>query len=142
MIHGVHHPAISVPDIQQALDFYCGVLGFEVVMEVDLPAGVMEEPFGIESAACKIRMVTKGGTCIEMFEFESAPEGDPQRPVSRHGITHIALASDDVPGDYATLLAAGVQFNTPVQGESPQQWCYGRDPFGNVLELLEVPTPG
>ncbi len=139
MIHGVHHPALSVPDMEKALAFYCGVLGFEVVMEADLPAGLMEVPFAVNAAGCKVRMVAKGATCIELFEFEHAEPGDPKRPVSRHGITHIALASDDVPGDYDTLRAAGVEFNTPPQGESPQQWCYGRDPFGNVLELLEAP---
>ncbi len=139
MILGVHHPALSVPDMQKALDFYCGVLGFEVVMEVDLPAGLMEKPFDLDEAACKVRMVSKGTTCIELFEFGSgAPQGNPKRPVNEHGITHIALASTDVPEDYEKLRAAGVTFNTPPQGESPNQWCYGRDPFGNVLELLEA----
>jgi catechol 2,3-dioxygenase-like lactoylglutathione lyase family enzyme len=138
MIHGVHHPALSVPNMDAALAFYCGVLGFEVVMNVDLPAGLMEKPFDLAAAACKIRMIAKGSTCIELFEFENAPAGDPKRPVNQHGIAHIALASDDVPGDYAQLLAQGVVFNTPPQGESPQQWCYGRDPFGNVIELLEI----
>lgn len=141
MIRGVHHPALSVPDLDAALAFYCGVLGFDVVMEADLPAGLMEVPFGLERAACRVRMLAKGNTCIEVFEFEDAPPGDAERPVSRQGITHIALASDDVPGDYARLAESGVRFNTPPQGESPQRWCYGRDPFGNVLELLEVP-PG
>lgn len=138
MIHGVHHPALSVPDMEKALDFYSGVLGFEVVMNVDLPAGVMEVPFDVEHAACKVRMLAKGTSCIELFEFENAPTGDPKRPVNQHGIAHIALASDDVPADYEHLKGAGVKFNTPVQGESPQQWCYGRDPFGNTIELLEI----
>jgi len=140
MIQGVHHPALSVPDMEEALSFYCGLLGFEVVMNADLPAGLMERPFGLDRAACKVRMIAKGGTCIELFEFEDAPAGDPGRPVNQHGIAHIALASDDVPADHARLAAAGVVFNTPPQGESPQQWCYGRDPFGNVIELLEVAT--
>ncbi len=138
MIVGVDHPALAVPDIQKALDFYCGVVGFELVAEFDLPDGLMEAPFGIERAGCKVRMIHKGGTKIELFEFGDAREGDPRRPVNQHGITHIALASDDVPGDFSALAAAGVVFNTPVQGETPNQWCYGRDPFGNVIELIEA----
>ena len=138
MIRGVHHPALSVPDIEKALAFYCGVLGFETVMNVDLPAGLMEVPFDIDHAECKVRMISKGNTCIELFEFANAPAGDAKRPVNQHGIAHIALASDDVPADYEHLREAGIQFNTPPQGESPQQWCYGRDPFGNTIELLEV----
>lgn len=138
MILGVHHPALAVPDMQKALDFYCGVIGFELVMEFDLPAGVMETPFDIAKAACKVRMLSKGGTNLELFEFEDAEAGDEKRPVNQIGITHFALKSDDVPGDYEKLSAAGVAFNTPVQGEAPSRWCYGRDPFGNVIELLET----
>jgi catechol 2,3-dioxygenase-like lactoylglutathione lyase family enzyme len=143
MILGIHHTALYVPSMQDALDFYCGVLGFEIVMEADLPTGVMEEPFGIEEAGCKMRKIKKGTSHIELFEFgPDAPKGDPKRPVNQHGITHIALASTNVPEDYEMLRAAGVGFNTPPQGETPYQWCYGRDPFGNVIELFETPAEG
>ena len=59
------------------------------------------------------------------------------RPVNKHGITHICLAGDDYQSDYAFLEEAGVVFNTGPQGDSPSRWAYGRDPFGNVIELLE-----
>ena len=137
MIKGIHHTALAVPDIDDALAFYCGVLGFEVGMNVDLPDGLLEEPFGIDRAACRVRMIHKGGTAIELFEFGHSEPGEAKRPVNRVGITHIALASDDVPADVVTLEAAGVVFNSAVQGESPDQWCYGRDPFGNVIEVIE-----
>jgi glyoxylase I family protein len=137
MIKGLHHAALAVPDIDAALEFYCGVLGFELEMNVDLPGGLMEMPFAIDRAGCKVRMVHKGGTQIELFEFEYAEPGSQDRPVNRNGITHIALGSDDVPADVKTLEAAGVVFNTEILGESPEQWCYGRDPFGNVIEVIE-----
>jgi catechol 2,3-dioxygenase-like lactoylglutathione lyase family enzyme len=37
VILGIHHVAISVPDLKRALEFYCGVLGFEALwsLEVD-----------------------------------------------------------------------------------------------------------
>lgn len=138
MITGLHHAALAVPDIDSALEFYCGVLGFELEMDVNLPGGFMEKPFAIEKAGCKVRMVRKGGTRIEIFEFDDAETGTTNRPVNRTGITHIALGSDDVPTDVATLTTAGIVFNTEVQGTSPDQWCYGRDPFGNVIEVIEV----
>ncbi len=137
MITGLHHAALAVPSIDEALAFYCGRIGFEVIMEVQLPAGLMEKPFAIGHAGCKVRMIEKGGTRLELFEFEQPEPGRPDRPVNQIGITHIALASDDVPKDVASLTAAGVRFHTPVQGESPNQWCYGRDPFGNVIEIIE-----
>jgi glyoxylase I family protein len=137
MIKGIHHTALAVPNLDDAIAFYCGVLGFEVGMQADIPGGLLEEPFGIDRAGCRVRMIHKGGTAIELFEFEHAEAGEARRPVNRVGITHIALASDDVPADVARLEAAGVDFHSDVQGESPQQWCYGRDPFGNVIEVIE-----
>ncbi len=139
MILGVHHPALAVPDMRKALDFYCGVVGFEQVMEADLPSGFepMAQAFGLDDAGCKVRMVRKGNSCIELFEFASGTPGTPARPVNREGITHFALASDDFQKDYDHLAEHGVKFNAPPFGESPSRFAYGRDPFGNVIELLE-----
>lgn len=145
MILGVHHPALSVPDMRKALDFYCGVLGFEVVMEAEIPSGIepMNVAFGVSDAGCAVRMLRKGNSCIELFEFNANASGaDAGRPVDRHGITHLAVATDDYQKDYDHLAAHGVTFNTPPMGEGPARWAYGRDPFGNVIELLEhAPGP-
>ena len=139
MILGVHHPALAVPDIGRALDFYCGVLGFEPVMTAELPSGIapINAAFGIADAGCKVRMIKKGNSCIELFEFNAGEPGDPRRPVNRTGITHIALASDDVAVDYEHLAAHGVAFSAPLFGGAPSRFAYGGDPFGNVIELLE-----
>jgi len=144
MILGVHHPAIAVPDLQAALDFYCGVLGFRPVMEAAIPSGIepLNTAFGVTDAGCQVRMIRKGGSCIELFEFVSGEAGDPRRPVNRQGITHIALATDDYQKDYDHLAGHGVRFHTPPMGESPGRWAYGRDPFGNVIELLEHAPAG
>ncbi len=144
MILGVHHPALAVPDIEAALAFYCKVVGFSVVMEAEIPSGVepMDQAFGVPDAGCKVRMIRKGGTCIELFEFNSPEAGESDRPVNRAGITHICLASDDYANDYDHLAKNGVAFNTPAMGEPGGRWAYGRDPFGNVIELLEHATEG
>ncbi len=144
MILGLHHAALAVPDLQRALDFYCGVVGFRVVMEAELPPGFapMNEAFGVANAACKVRMIRKGGSCLELFEFQDAEAGDARRPVNRIGITHIALVTDDYRRDYDHLAANGVAFNAAPFGEAPQRFAYGRDPFGNVIELLEQGPAG
>ena len=144
MILGVHHPALAVPDMQKALDFYCDVLGFEPVMEAEIPSGVevMNDALGVPDAGCKVRMVRKGNSCIELFEFSDSTGGTPDRLVNRQGITHFALASDDIEKDYEHLVSHGVAFNTPPFGASPSRFAYGRDPFGNVIELLEHDPEG
>jgi len=139
MILGLHHAALAVPDLDRALAFYCEVVGFRVVMEAELPAGFapMNEAFGVANAACRVRMIRKGNSCIELFEFADAKAGDPKRPVNQLGITHFALVTDDYRKDYDHLAANGVVFNAAPFGAAPQRFAYGRDPFGNVIELLE-----
>ncbi len=139
MILGVHHPALAVPDMRRARDFYCGVLGFRVVMEAEIPSGIasLDAAFGVTDAGCKMCMIRKGNSCIELFEFAEGEKGDEQRPVNRDGITHFALATDDYQKDYDHLVANGVAFHTPPMGEAPHRWAYARDPFGNAIELLE-----
>ncbi|HEU4428535.1 MAG TPA: VOC family protein [Myxococcota bacterium] len=139
MILGLHHAALAVPDLEKALPFYCGVIGFRVVMEAELPPGYapMNAAFGVANAACKVRMLRKGNSCIELFEFADAKPGDPRRPVNQLGITHFALVTDDYLKDYEHLVANGVVFNAPPFGAAPQRFAYGRDLFGNVIELLE-----
>jgi catechol 2,3-dioxygenase-like lactoylglutathione lyase family enzyme len=141
VILGIHHPAISVPDLDEALVFYRDKLGFKAIMEVELPGGIemMSRAFDLEDAGYKVAMLRKGNSCIELFEFtgEDVSKGDTKRPVSKHGITHICLAASDFEADYKDLQLAGVVFNTEPNGAEPGRWAYGRDPFGNVIELLE-----
>jgi catechol 2,3-dioxygenase-like lactoylglutathione lyase family enzyme len=144
MILGVHHPALAVPDMDKALEFYCAKLGFEQTMSADIPSGIapMNDAFGIGDAGCKVRMLKKGNSFLELFEFNSQEDGDSDRPVNKTGITHFAMISDDPEGDYAMLKDAGVEFNTPLFGGAPSRFAYGRDPFGNVIELLEHEPDG
>ena len=72
MILGVHHPALSVPDLEKALAFYRDKLGFEAVMSAEIPSGVpfLNEAFGVPDAGCKVAMLKRGNSCIEIFEFQ------------------------------------------------------------------------
>jgi catechol 2,3-dioxygenase-like lactoylglutathione lyase family enzyme len=144
MILGVHHAAIAVPDLAAGLDFYAGVLGFEICSKADLPPGFkpISTAFGIENAACRVRMIREGNSYLELFEFEESLPAEASRPVNRIGITHIALATDDAEADYKRLEGEGVVFNAPLFGAPPSRFAYGRDPFGNVIELLEHDPDG
>jgi glyoxylase I family protein len=139
MILGLHHAAITVANLEDALAFYCDIIGFEIVMEAELPPGIdmMNEAMDLADASFKVRMIKKGNSCIELFEFNTSQTGKLKRPVNRQGITHIALTSDNISADYERLASNGVTFNSTIVGVSPSRFVYGRDPFGNVIELLE-----
>ncbi len=144
MILGVHHAAVAVPSMDAGLDFYVGVLEFEVCSGATLPGGFapLAEALGLDDSACRVSMLRKGNSFIELFEFEDQLEAEPKRPVNRLGISHFALSSDEIEADYARLEKAGVVFNAKLFGAAPTRFAYGRDPFDNVIELLEHDADG
>ena len=72
---------------------------------------------------------------------EAEDVADPARPrsVVDHGLTHICLNVTDVAAECARLSAAGMRLHTqPISIGLPITGTYGRDPDGNIIELLEV----
>ena len=143
MIRGVHHTAISTPDLDRALAFYRDLLGFRVVFEFAWPAGTdaADRITGLKGSSARAAMLQAGNAHIELFQYESPKPhpGDPRRPVSDHGITHICLDVTDLDVEYERLAAAGMTFHCPPQRLGTDvKTTYGRDPDGNVIELQEI----
>ncbi len=145
MIRGIHHTAISTPDLERALAFYRDVLGFEEVNDFTWPVGsmVIDGIVGLKDSSARTVMLKAGNAMIEFFQYESPPPklGDPARPVSDHGITHFCLDVRDIEAEYERLMAAGMTFHCPPQDLGEVKATYGRDPDGNVIELQEVLNP-
>lgn len=141
MLKGFHHAAISTPDLDRCLGFYRDVLGCEVVREFGWPAGVpaADAITGLTNSAARAAMLKLGDSHVEIFEFSSpiARPADRDRPVCDHGITHICLEVRDIQQEYARLRALGMRFHCPPQAQDGGFVTYGRDPDGNVVELIE-----
>ena len=142
-IRGVHHVALSVPDIEKARDFYVSVLGFQECSRLEwADAPAVDEIVGLNGSAAKLMMLKLGNFHLELFEY-SAPAPaplDPQRGVNQYGYTHFAFEVTDIKAEYQRLLAAGVTFNSKPAYSANSGATYGRDPFGNVIELIEIPA--
>jgi len=143
-IRGIHHIAISVPDLNQAKHFYTEVLGFSIVDETRLhPSADGDAVTQLNDADCTAVMVDAGNIFLELFEFHS-PKPDPlitSRSVHQLGYTHFALEVEDIQAEFLRLEAEGVQWHSPpVNAGDGYMMTYGRDPFGNVIEIQQVPA--
>ncbi len=145
MIHGINHVAISTGNIERSVAFYRDVLGLEEVFKTNWEVGdnVFDTITGLRDSSARIVMLRVGNACVELFEYQTPDPkpGEPRRPVCDHGITHLCLQVTAIDAEYERLKAAGMEFHCPPQhvGEDIQV-TYGRDPDGNVVELLEVPA--
>ena len=114
-----------VNDVDAALEFYCGALGFEVVMH----------------PAPQFAMIEKDELCLGL----SAPSGpgggaqgaaDGTKPTPG-GWNRIALYTTDLRQDVERLRAAGVRFrNEIIDGVGGRQ-ILAEDPSGNPVELFQ-----
>jgi glyoxylase I family protein len=151
-IHGIHHVAVSVPDIQLARRFYIDLLGAREASQAEWPEGTayINEIVGLPDCSGRQFIARLGNAYIEVFEYltPSAPAQDSNRPANLFGYTHFCLQVDDIDAVYQRMLAAGIKFHTtPKHGGGPELdggkkagflATYGRDYFGNIFELIEI----
>lgn len=62
----------------------------------------------------------------------AAPPGN-----ADHGICHLAFEVKDIDAEVARLRGAGVPFLSDPVPQAYVKVCYGRDPDGNLFELIE-----
>ena len=145
MIIGLHHPALSVPDLEKAIDFYTTCLGFELATRESWREGttVADNLTGLRNTAAEAAILKHANTYLELIQHSSPvpkPQ-DPNRPVCDHGIVHLCFEVDDLQSEYERLVKAGMRFHCEPQELEDGWLVYGRDPFGNAIELQELTDP-
>jgi catechol 2,3-dioxygenase-like lactoylglutathione lyase family enzyme len=142
MIRGIHHMAISTADLERSVRFYRDLLGFEEIFTSGWERGAdrADQITGLKDSSARLVMLKAGNACIEIFQYSSpqARPVEPNRPACDHGITHLCLDVRDIQAEYERLKTAGVAFHCPPQDMGGVSATYGRDPDGNIVELLEV----
>ena len=140
MIKGIHHVAVGVPDFERGLEFYSTLLGFEVVERIDWNGGnaLADRAIGLAGTAAKMAMLKAPNAYIELWEYSSPkPENHSQRPCD-YGFPHICLQVEGIQEEYDRLNAGGMDFVGPVVDFGEIAAIYGKDPFGNTVELYEI----
>jgi catechol 2,3-dioxygenase-like lactoylglutathione lyase family enzyme len=140
----INHVGIATSDIDRSIHFYRDLFGMELqgqVLQID-DNQLYNHIFGLRQVRAKGATLRLGGMDIELWEFQR-PRGkpsDPIQPVNDPRINHICFEVADVQKEYERLKAAGVPFNYPPQDFGGPKAVYGRDPDGNVFELIQLST--
>lgn len=143
-IRAVAHLAISTPDLDRAVAFWRAVGFAEVRRWAWRDLEIVDALTGLDGSAASAVLMEGFGCGIELFEFTSPQQtrnDAADRPVSDHGITHLCLTVDDLDAECARLASAGMTFwADAVTDPRGARMTYGRDPDGNVIELVQ-PAP-
>lgn len=142
-VNGIHHVGMSVPCLDRARAFYVDMLGLK-----ELGGGAwdnsaqMDRLTRLHGSAAKMMFLAAANIYIEMFEF-ALPVPQPvgaERGVHELGFTHLCFDVEDTAAIHARLKAAGIDFHCDPIDSSGVRTVYGRDPFGNVIELQQIIT--
>jgi catechol 2,3-dioxygenase-like lactoylglutathione lyase family enzyme len=125
--------SVTVLDQDEALDFYCGTLGFEVRDDADL--GFMRW----------LTVALPGQEHPQLLlELPGGPQHDAATAaalrdlLTKGALGGIFLTSDDVHATYAALRDAGAEI-TQEPVEQPYGTDFGvRDPFGNHIRISQL----
>lgn len=143
MVKRMDHVGISVANLERSIEFYRDLLGMEVIENEGFSGALFDRILALEGVTGKTAMLRHGSLQIELFEFLSPQpkRADPERPVCDHGITHFCIEVTQIEELYKRLSAAGIRFHCPpLDFPGSLKATYGRDPDGNVFELLQMPS--
>ncbi len=85
-------------------------------------------------------MLKAGNAYLELWEYiKPKPEAQSfNYSPANHGIAHIALQVTNIHDEFVRLSNAGMTFHQEPVDLGNSFAIYGRDPFGNIIELYEV----
>jgi methylmalonyl-CoA epimerase len=136
MIKGVHHVAIAVSNLDEALKVYEQVLGAKPVRIEPVPDQ------GVRAALIPIGEEGE----IELIE-PTNPEGGVARFIEKRGeaIHHICFQVDDIEKELAALAAKGIELidKTPRKGVPGRiAFLHPRSARGILMELVQPYAEG
>lgn len=149
---GMEHVGITVPDLDQAVEFFETVFGGVTVLStglVDVDDDFMLKRLGVQGGRRidDIRVVRIGnGTNLELFSYSGEDRDLPLKSNSETGGFHLAFQVDDAHAAADRLREAGVDVlegptlidSGPMDGLT---WLYLRTPWGQFLEIVSTDGP-
>lgn len=129
-INGINHFAISVPDLEETIQWYSDIFGFTVIDRSEIPG-----------VGIKVSHMQGVGFILEIFEAPGAaplPEDRriPNRDLMTHGNKHMSFGVPDGPQAKKELEDLGVEIAMVAEVDG----TYGvfiRDNTGNLIEIFE-----
>lgn len=150
-LRGTEHIGFTVPDLDQAEEFFVDVIGCEKIYSLGPfqsedtdwmlthlnvhPRTVMRE---LRFFRCKY------GPNFEIFQYDNVENQQSQPKNSDIGGHHLAFYVDDFDLAYDYLIKKGVQvLGTPTYSKNQsegQRWVYFLTPWGMQCELVSYPN--
>lgn len=141
---GVAHVGITVPAIEDAIDWYGSVLDFDLLMgpqEITHGEGntgkLVADALGEFDTVKIAHMATGDGFALEFFEFPDTQETevDPKQT----GYFHICVIDPAIEDLASTIEETGGELTSdfwPIYPDQEYRTTYCRNPWDNIIEIF------
>ncbi|OAL31696.1 hypothetical protein AYO20_08089 [Fonsecaea nubica] len=154
-VYNLNQVAISVPDLDKAIDFYTELFGLHVIGKMDeeqmkhlAPGHSINQMYGPEIKKFKIAFLVTGNSVgFEMFQFVDPPyQGPTEVPprfgpqeYTRGGFFHVGFPVEDPEAILAKAVKLGARQIGQMTRPTPNlSGTYMYNPWGNVVELISA----
>lgn len=128
---------IVCSNFDESLHFYRDLLGFDVVLEIEIPEDTAVSA-GLAPRGFRQVRLKAGETLIKLMEIESPPAR--KKPEFAAGVRWLTFFVDDVHKTYRELSAKGVRFwSEPVRAPDAPAVVCAIAPDGLLAEFVQLP---
>jgi catechol 2,3-dioxygenase-like lactoylglutathione lyase family enzyme len=141
LILNFRHTGIVVENLPHSLDFYQGLLGFQVEKQANEAGPFIDAILGLEQAALTtVKLRAPDGVMIELLDFGGDTTNQGDKPITEVGPTHLAFGVADLDDIFVRLQAKGIKFisNPQVSPDGYAKVAFCRAPEGTHIELVEL----
>ncbi|HBK78117.1 MAG TPA: hypothetical protein DDZ83_00245 [Nitrospinae bacterium] len=121
MFEGIHHISIAVDDLEEARDFYAGLLE---LAEIDRPP-LPNPGYWFQVGVCQLHLTGK-----------SKAENGHRIPGTGAGETHFALMGGDLEAVKRRIESAGISVKDGINAAIGMRQLFFRDPSNNLVEVF------
>lgn len=134
--HSTVDIAITCSNFPASLDFYHNKLGFEIVLDLEIPDDLARD-VGLAPTGFRQVRLQAGNTLIKLMDIESPPP----TPTSEFsaGVRWLTFFVEDIQQTVKDLKQNGVEFlSEPISAPDAAGVACAPDPDGILIELVEI----
>lgn len=135
----IDHYGYVVPDLDQAVNFFTQVLGFELISlddPIEFPDDRLTRWYGVHPrASARFAFLRYGRATIELTEWHAPDQNTVAPSNSDVGGRHVAIAVTDVD---AAMVYLQAQPGVTVLEKSVWNFVYFTTPWGMTLQIVQA----
>ena len=133
-----NHLGQCVTDLARSKRFYCDLLGFTFLREINPPDDLSAKLMGLTPPlAITASYLARDGLVLELLHYAAPEQRQPYQPraMNQPGLTHISLSVDDLAGVLARVPEYGGEV---LAATNIGNAAFIKDPDGQLVELLPM----